>query len=155
MYSGYPGGNDGEYDSASIVAESYLSNYHVHKQTKPHGSLSAFQLRLTEFTDGITRLGTIRKLIQIITNGIWLPPLQCAQEAVNEAGETDIPFVLEYRELVASDDNDVENVPDQNVLRLRWLPEANPSVPGSLFLYRICMMVLKQVLKILFPSHRN
>ena len=112
-------------DSASMVSESYLSDHHVHRpQKRLHLGLSEFQNKLIEFTNSITKLGTIRKLVNI-TNGFWLTPLECAEEAVNEAGSAEFPFCVQYRTLACADDNDIELVTDQSLLPLQWQPAAH------------------------------
>ena len=131
-------------NSASIVSASYLSDYHVHTQKKSDRTLSHFQIQLSDFTDSITRLGTIRKLVQI-TNGLWQTPMECAQEAVNEAGSTKFPFVVKYTSLASANNNDVELVTDQYLLDLKWQPEHQAHIHGSFFLHRICRQVFDLV----------
>lgn len=132
-----------------MVTASYLSDYHVHKQKISDRNLSDFQIKLREFTDDITKLGTIRKLVHI-TNGLWVTPLECAQAAVNEAG-SGFPFVVRYRELASAEDNDIELVTDQNLLPLQWQP-GQPEGPGSIFLDRICTQVFDLVFFFFFFS---
>jgi hypothetical protein len=81
-----------------------------------------------------------------ITNGLWLTPLQCAQMAVDEAG-SDLRLSVKYKELVASNDNEIEYVAssDQHILRLQWQQEVEANIPGSLILNRICTEVFNQV----------
>lgn len=55
---------------------------------RPNRTLSEFQIRLAKFTDEIAKIGTIVKLRRL-TNGEWLNPLDCAQEAVNAAGNNE------------------------------------------------------------------
>jgi hypothetical protein len=116
----------------------------VHRQKKPT-TLPDFQIKLNEFADDITKLGTIRKLVHI-TNGLWLTPLECAQGAVNEAGSAEFPFGVRYRALGSANDNDVELVTDQHLLKLQWQPQpAADHIPGSFFLDRICTKVFDLV----------
>jgi hypothetical protein len=137
-------------DSDSMVAESYLSEYHVHRQQKAgldrNLKPSDFQIKFTAFTDDITKLGTIRKLVHI-TNGLWATPLECAQEAVNEAGSTEFPFGVRYRGLASANNNDIELVADQHLLALLWQPNPETHIPGSFFLYRISKQVFDLVKK--------
>jgi hypothetical protein len=130
-----------------MVSASYLSDYHVHTQKKSDRTLSHFQIQLSEFADSITRLGTIRKLVQI-TNGLWLTPVECAQEAVNEAGSIKFPFGVKYSSLASADNNDVELVTDQYLLDLQWQQEHQPHITGSFFLHKICRQVFDLVKKI-------
>ena len=141
-------------DTASMVSESYLSDYHVHRQRRLHRGLSEFQKKLTEFTDSITKLGTIRKLVNI-TNGFWLTSLECAEGAVNEAGSAEFPFCVQYRALACADDNDIELVTDQSLLPLQWQPAAAHIVPGGLLLHQISMQVRDQVFYILYYSIKS
>jgi hypothetical protein len=129
-------------DSASLVAPSYLSDFHVHHQVKPSRTLSGFQIKLAELVDEITRFGTIAKLSHI-TNGLWMPPLDCAQQAVNGAGSNELLYV-KYRTLASADDNDVEVVLDQHLPRLQW-PLARAHQAGSFFLDNICTQVFNMV----------
>jgi hypothetical protein len=115
----------------------------VHRQKKPE-NLSDFQIRLTAFADNITKLRTIKKLVDI-TNGQWRTPLDCSQAAVNEAGSAEFPFGAQYRELAASEDNDIELVTDQYLPQLLWQPVFQSHIAGSTFLHRICTQVLNQV----------
>jgi hypothetical protein len=140
-----------------MVSASYLSDYHVHTQKKSDRTRSHFQIQLSNFADSITRLGTIRKLVQI-TNGLWLTPEECAQDAVNEAGSTKFPFCVQYSSLASANDNDVELVTDQYLLNLQWQPAHvhQPLVPGNLFLHSICGQVFDQVnflIKFSFKSY--
>lgn len=130
-------------DSASMVTASYLSEYHVHTQKKIE-TLSDFRKKLSQFTDDITRLGTIRKLVHI-ANGIWLKPIECAMEAINEAGTTEFPFGVRYRTLASANDNDIELVTDQYLPRLLWQSEPDNQIPGSFFLHGICTQVFDLV----------
>jgi hypothetical protein len=130
-------------DSESIVAESYLTDYHVHKHGT-HKNLSPFRKDLAEFTSSIANLGTIRKLVQL-TNGFWWAPLQCAQTAMHEAGSQDFPYGVDYKNLLVSEGNDIEYVADQQILPLQWQAQADRNVPCSLFLYTICKEVFNQV----------
>jgi hypothetical protein len=135
-------------ESASMVTASYLSEYHVHQKKKPDSeTLSDFQKRLTEFSDNIARLGTIRKLVNI-TNGNWLTALECAEEAINEAGNS-AEFGFHYRALASANDNDIELVIDQYLPKLLWQPLAGPPdhhTPGSFFLSQICSQVFELVI---------
>jgi hypothetical protein len=72
------------------------------------------------------RLGTIRKLVNIV-NGIWLTPLECAKEAINEAGTAEFPFGVRYRALGSANDNNIKLVTNQYLPKLLWQPELNPS----------------------------
>lgn len=134
---------DFDNDSASMVLASYLSDYHVHRQRKLNRGLSEFQKKLMEFTDSITKLGTIRKLVNI-TNRFGLILLECAEGAVNEAGSAEFPFGMHYRALACADNNNIELVIDQYLLLLCWQPVPQ-DVPGSLFLHQISMQVSDQV----------
>jgi hypothetical protein len=131
-------------DSDSIVAESYISDYHVHQQKRLDGNVSGFELKVAELADQITKLGTVRKLVQI-SNGLWVTPLDCAQGAVNEAGSMEFPFNVRYRELATANQNDIEFVADQHIPRLEWQPNSEARYPGSIFLFSICRKVFDQV----------
>jgi hypothetical protein len=143
-------------DSASLVAESYLSEYHIHRQKTVDRTLtdSDFQVRLTKFAEEITKLGTIKKLVQIV-NGIWILPLECAMRAVNDAGsaESESRFNVRYREFATDNDNHIELTPHQYFSTLQWHPEPQAHIPGSTFLNRICTEVFSLVKKIIIDFH--
>lgn len=131
-------------DSDSVVAASYISDYHVHRQQKQDRSISGFQMELNKFSDDITKLGTIKKLVHI-SNGLWLTPPVCAQQAVEEAGTIDLPFNVHYGKLASSNDNDIELVTYQNLPGLHWQLDPRARFPGSHFLYKISTNVLNLV----------
>lgn len=112
-------------------------------------------MRLGEFTNSITNIGTIRKLVDI-SNGEWLLPETCAAEAVNQAS---FSHSVHYRQLATADDNDIEEIPDPCLLPLGWHPEVQ-NIQGSLFLWEICKQVLELVFHhsykfLIFYSFKN
>lgn len=131
-------------DSTSLVAASYLSEFHIHRQRKTDKTLSEFQIKLAELADEITKIGTISKLTNI-ANGLWRTPVECAQEAVNVAGCTDFPYFVKYRALASAEDNNIELVANQYLPRLQWQPELQDQIHGSLFLHSLCTQVFDNV----------
>ena len=96
----------------------------------------------------ITKLGTIKKLVQI-TNGVWILPQECAQRAVNEAGSAaNERFNVRYREFATDNENDIELTPHLYYTNLQWHPEPLDGISGSIFLNRICSQVYNLVKKL-------
>ena len=131
-------------DSESLVAPSYLTDYHIHRPKKVD-SLSGFQIKLMELAEGITESGTLTKLVDI-ANGSWLTPLQCAQAAVNEASGNEFPFRIVYRTLASANDNDIKLVNDHHLPHLQWQEEPQAQIHGSFFLHDICSKVFNLVI---------
>lgn len=132
------------------MAASYLSDYHIHRQTRVDANLSNFRLLLAGFSDEIANLGIITKLAHIM-NGSWQTPLECAETALNEAGSI-IHFQVQYQTMASANDNDIEFVNDQHLLPLRWQQELVGQVPGSLFLHEICARVYNMVIIYFFNT---
>ena len=129
-----------------MVAASFISDYHVHRQMKPDRDVSGFRIEVIKFADDIINLGTTGKLIHI-NNGHWTTPLDSAKKAMDEAGSSEFPFVAKYRQLASANNNDIELVSDQRLPGLKWQPDPSPETRflGSTFLYQICSEVFDLV----------
>jgi hypothetical protein len=68
-----------------LVAESYLSDHHVHQQQKNHGTqLSDFQMDFLKFCNSIAKFESIKELSWLEEDG-WMFFLVAAQSVINNA----------------------------------------------------------------------
>jgi hypothetical protein len=137
-------------DTSSLVAESYLSDHHIHHQ-QTDANLTPFQQDFLHFCTSIAKFGSVRELGQIAI-GKWTFPEVVAQMAVDNAGtfgyDQYYQFLTDYRNLSRHPGNDIERIADLNLKHLAWTGTEDPSpaqlgaMDGSLFLSRIARQVL-------------
>jgi hypothetical protein len=140
-------------DTNSLVAESYLSDHHIHQQQKNHGTqLSDFQVDFLKFCDAIAKFGSIKEL-SWVAKGRWMFSLVAAQSAIDDAGSHNYneyyQFLNDYKALTRHPQNDIKQIADSKLRHLAWIglddPAASESasaMDGSIFLSRIARQVL-------------
>jgi hypothetical protein len=135
-------------DATSLVAESYLSDHHVHQQPKEFADLSNFQRDFLLFCDRVAKLGSSRELTHFARGG-WIFPSTIAQMAVDDAGNAN-QFKEDYRKLALHPENNIEHISDLRLNSLAWTTIDDPQagrMDGVVFLSRIARQVLFVVSK--------